>query len=101
MIMARIEVKVTITEQDVKDMLWLMFDRTEFENPDSASQKGLQRLRDYNMLDERIAFFHSGIAHCYFVAKDSDGEAQLDRYLEKMSRLDEETLKELDSSLLA
>ena len=98
--MARIEVKVTITEQDVKDVLWLMFERTEFENPDSANQRGLQRLRDYGMLDDRIAFFHSGIAHCYFVAKEDDGEAQLERYLGKMARMDDDVLSELDSSLL-
>jgi len=98
--MGRIDVKVTITDQDVKDMLWLMFDRTEFENPDSANQRGIQRLRDYGMLEDRIAFFHSGLAHCYFVAKDENGEANLDRYLEKMSRLDDEVLNELDSSLL-
>lgn len=99
--MAKIKVHVTVTEQDVKDILWLMFNRTEFENADSVTQNGLVRLRDYGMLEERIAFFQSGLAHCYFVAREENGEQKLQAYLKKMANLDDEVLDELDSSFIS
>ena len=99
--MGRIEVKLTITDQDVRDILWLMFDRSEFENPESVTQSGLQRLKDYGMLDDRIAYFQSGLAHCYFVAKEDNGERKLEQYLDKMQNSEKEILDELDSSFSA
>lgn len=82
--MSKINVTVDITDQDVKDILWLLFGRLEFENPDSPTQRTLMRLRDYGMLEDRIAYLPPGLAHCFLVGKKQGGEDELLRYLKKM-----------------
>jgi hypothetical protein len=83
--MVQVHVTVEISDQDVKDMLWLMFDHSEFAAINSPSQDVLARLRDAGILDERIIYLDAGLAHCYFIAKEKDGEEILKRYLIKMS----------------
>ena len=99
--MTRVSVTVEINDQQVKDVLWLLFDRTEFEDPDSVTQKGLERLRDYKMLEDRIMSFEAGLAHCYFTAQKDNGEDILFGYLEKMDRSEKDSIGGLNSSFNA
>jgi hypothetical protein len=83
--MSTVKVYVEVSDQNVKDILWLVFNRTEFADESSTSQALLRKLDVIGALDEKIADLDAGLAHCFFVAQnEEDGESTLEQYLAQM-----------------